>query len=85
MELAILAFQAFSFSPPAQRLFRAATVLHPGEGYQISVGQFSNFFGYGGVFPLHRRMLGVPVGVLSRLTLLCSVSFPSAPIAAQYT
>jgi hypothetical protein len=87
VELAILAFQAFSFSPPVQSLSSGSHCTTPsgGKGSQVSVGQFSYFLAYGGFFPLHRRMLGVPVGVPSKITLLRSVSLPSAPIAAQDT
>jgi hypothetical protein len=51
----------------------------------VSVGQESNLLSYDGLFLIHRRMLGVPVGVPSKITLLCSVTLPSAPIAAQNT
>ncbi len=54
------------------------------KGSQRSVSQLSDFLGYGGLLPLHGRVLGVPVGMLFRVTLVRSVSFASTPIAAQY-
>ncbi len=51
----------------------------------MSVSQLPDFLGYGGLLPLHGRVLGVPVGVLFRVTLVRSVSFSSTLIAALYT
>ncbi len=54
------------------------------KGSQRSVSQLSDFLGYGGILQLHGRVLGVPVRMLFRVTLVRSVSFSSTPIAAQY-
>ncbi len=56
-----------------------------GKGSQVSVGQVPYLLGYGGILPLNRALLGVPIRVPFTETLLRSVTFPSAPIAAQNT